>query len=271
MNSKIKYYNQNKLGNDWVVGDIHGHFKELEMALILQGFNVKKDRLFSVGDCIDRGEESIKFLEWMEKGYFYPVRGNHENLFLKWIKAKETKENFSTIQHNYFKNGGSWVEFLSDNELNRIKEKILSLPYMNVVSLITENQNDLEIEQNWRMPDQEIKICLCHAEPPMDITDINQIFEKLFENNQDFIEHITWKTPRLFEQIKYNKRNKIYKMLNPKEPKENWPYINGVYKFVMGHHPIQQIQNHGQFLYIDTRGWKPQKNGYFTLIKLKDL
>jgi len=40
---------------DFAVGDIHGAFDALQRAMEAIGFDARKDRLFSVGDLVDRG------------------------------------------------------------------------------------------------------------------------------------------------------------------------------------------------------------------------
>ena len=69
-----RHYTINTKGTDYVVGDIHGHFTLLQNTLKELGFSEEKDRLFSVGDLVDRGEESHLALEWLDKPWFYPVR-----------------------------------------------------------------------------------------------------------------------------------------------------------------------------------------------------
>ena len=70
-----------KGGRDFVIGDLHGHFPTLEHALGKLGFDAQADRLFSVGDLIDRGPESERALEWLEGGRITAaVRGNHEQM-----------------------------------------------------------------------------------------------------------------------------------------------------------------------------------------------
>ena len=49
---------QNTVGRDIAVGDIHGCFTELQRGLDTIGFDPCTDRLFSVGDLVDRGPES---------------------------------------------------------------------------------------------------------------------------------------------------------------------------------------------------------------------
>ena len=91
----------NSVGNDYAVGDIHGCFTLLEQELHKLGFNDKTDRLFSVGDLVDRGPESIKALEWLSKPWFHAIRGNHEQM------AIEMLEGYGDT-NTYIHNGGRW-------------------------------------------------------------------------------------------------------------------------------------------------------------------
>ena len=51
---------RNAKGKDFIVGDIHGHYDLLMEGLERISFCKQNDRLFSVGDLIDRGPESLK-------------------------------------------------------------------------------------------------------------------------------------------------------------------------------------------------------------------
>ena len=48
----------NKAGRDFVLGDLHGTTDLLRALREHVAFDPKKDRLFSVGNLIDRGEDS---------------------------------------------------------------------------------------------------------------------------------------------------------------------------------------------------------------------
>ncbi|BFT31162.1 metallophosphoesterase [Alteromonas sp. D210916BOD_24] len=78
---KLKYnkvFKKNKLGSDYVVGDIHGQYKQLMHQLKEINFNFKTDRLFATGDLIDRGPDSEKCLMLLKEPWFFSVIGNHE-------------------------------------------------------------------------------------------------------------------------------------------------------------------------------------------------
>jgi serine/threonine protein phosphatase 1 len=73
----------NNRGRDFVVGDIHGCFALLQIAVERVGFDPSGDRLFAVGDLIDRGPDSAGALEFLRQPWAYAVRGNHEAMLLE--------------------------------------------------------------------------------------------------------------------------------------------------------------------------------------------
>ena len=50
---------------NYAVGDIQGCFKELLGLLNLINFNPKKDKLWLVGDLVNRGPNSLEVLEFI--------------------------------------------------------------------------------------------------------------------------------------------------------------------------------------------------------------
>ncbi|MCY1391731.1 Serine/threonine-protein phosphatase 2 [compost metagenome] len=83
--SRLLHLRANSAGRDFAVGDIHGHFTRLHNALDAYGFDASCDRLFSVGDLVDRGPESEQALAWLEKPWFFAVQGNHEALAIAHV------------------------------------------------------------------------------------------------------------------------------------------------------------------------------------------
>ena len=77
-------------GRDWVVGDVHGCFRTLRSGLLAIDFDHGRDRLFSVGDLIDRGRNSIEALDWLEDDRFEAVvMGNHEAEMVRMLQTGE--------------------------------------------------------------------------------------------------------------------------------------------------------------------------------------
>lgn len=77
----------NTQGRDLAVGDIHGHFGRLVMCLEQAGFDPAVDRLFSVGDLVDRGPYSEAALQWLDRPWFHAVQGNHEALAITYLRG----------------------------------------------------------------------------------------------------------------------------------------------------------------------------------------
>jgi serine/threonine protein phosphatase 1 len=99
--SFVKHFERNTVGRDFAVGDIHGMFKLLQTELENIGFDPERDRLFSVGDLVDRGPDSDLALEWVDKPWFHAVRGNHEDMAIRYPSGNMDAANYAA-------NGGSW-------------------------------------------------------------------------------------------------------------------------------------------------------------------
>ena len=81
----------NKCGRDFVVGDVHGCFRTLEALLEEVSFQTGRDRLFSVGDLIDRGPHSTDAIEWLVDGRIHAATmGNHENALIGFLMGRST-------------------------------------------------------------------------------------------------------------------------------------------------------------------------------------
>lgn len=115
----IKRFEKNTAGRDFAVGDIHGHFTRLQAALDAAGFDPAIDRLFSVGDLVDRGPECRQVLEWLDKPWFHPVRGNHDDYVCR----------FDTCDvENWVYNGGAWFAGLAWDEQRELATQFRELP-----------------------------------------------------------------------------------------------------------------------------------------------
>lgn len=97
----VQHFEINKVGRDFAVGDIHGCYSKLEAALQRIGFDQTRDRLFSVGDLVDRGPENAAVLDWLARPWFHAVMGNHDDMALRWP--------LGNMQGDiYRRNGGGW-------------------------------------------------------------------------------------------------------------------------------------------------------------------
>jgi len=68
----------------WAIGDVHGCFRTLTALIGRMEFDVRRDRLWMVGDLVNRGPSSLETLRWAraldaEMGHrFQVVLGNHD-------------------------------------------------------------------------------------------------------------------------------------------------------------------------------------------------
>ena len=138
----IRTLPSNDQGRDYVVGDLHGCRQLLDQLLEFVDFSPENDRLFSVGDLIDRGSDSLGCLALLEKPWFYAVRGNHEEMLLDF--AWKYIQNCSSLDrsggHPLFLNGGTWIDadsnFAEDRPeapLSALLPKVQQLPMLIVV------------------------------------------------------------------------------------------------------------------------------------------
>lgn len=111
-------------GRVFFTTDLHGHYDLFHEKLREVGFDSTRDILFSGGDWCDRGPDSQFVLDYLNEGCIHSIQANHEDLF---ISAKE--ENWQGQYTNCLvANGGSWVAFLEDSQLEDIYQIFKNLP-----------------------------------------------------------------------------------------------------------------------------------------------
>lgn len=118
----FKSYPANANGTDFVVGDLHGHRKQLLDELERLGFDPTRDRLFCTGDLIDRGPDSFTTLGLILEPWFYWVRGNHEDelsVFLEYQYGASGGEAAAR------ETGQDWVYRLSEESLAYLRAVLL--------------------------------------------------------------------------------------------------------------------------------------------------
>lgn len=130
---KIKQFPVNPYvnGRDFVVGDIHGCFDLLMSGLSAVDFNKTTDRLFSVGDMVDRGPKNMECLNLLYEPWFFAVQGNHEDLMI----AALHKDGDRRMGDWWGPNGGNWNQpedwYILEDLVNMAKE----LPLLITVEL----------------------------------------------------------------------------------------------------------------------------------------
>lgn len=120
--SRYRRIAANTQGRDLAVGDIHGHFRRLQACLDSVGFDPAVDRLFSVGDLVDRGPHSPEALHWLAQPWFHAVQGNHESLAISHLCGGRVDLAM------YRAAGGSWFLDLPADQQEPFVEAFLNMP-----------------------------------------------------------------------------------------------------------------------------------------------
>lgn len=86
----------------YAIGDIQGCYQSLQKLLNKIGFNLNHDRLWILGDIINRGPESLKTLQFLYelRQHIQCVLGNHDLHFLAveaGVREATRKDTFSEI------------------------------------------------------------------------------------------------------------------------------------------------------------------------------
>jgi serine/threonine protein phosphatase 1 len=227
MEALIKRFYRNTLGRDLIVGDIHGCFTKLEAVLTKIAFQPAIDRLFSVGDLVDRGPESKDALIWLEKPWFHVVQGNHEDMAIRF-GMRDCQMDVA----NYAANGGAW------NIGNTFEERAEFSKAFSVLPLA------IEIETEYGL------VGIVHAGCPFvswgELTTI-------LDNPNNYLKKDIGK---LADALTWS-RERIQAMDDS--------IVEGVRVVVVGHTPMQSVTSLGNTIFIDTGGWHPRGAGFTVL------
>ncbi len=98
--------NHPEQGHHWIIGDLHGCFDTFQALLEEISFDPCRDRLWLVGDLVNRGPKSLDILRWARKadreleGRFAAVLGNHDLYLLRrhhGLVAPRSKDTFAEL------------------------------------------------------------------------------------------------------------------------------------------------------------------------------
>lgn len=221
--TRVRRFSRNTQGRDLIVGDIHGHFSRLLAHLATIGFDPDEgDRLFSVGDLVDRGPESESVLQWLAQPWFFPVQGNHEDMAIRW-------PNGHMDPGNYMQNGGAWNVTKTRDESLQYADAMATLP----IAIELETEAGL--------------VGIVHADCPcnswQEFTDQLEAPDIGRSRLKDIITRAQWDRDRL----------QVAGMFGP---------VEGVRAVVVGHTPLRQPTWSDNVLHIDTAGWHPSGDGF---------
>jgi serine/threonine protein phosphatase 1 len=162
----------NKKGQDYFVGDIHGEYDLFFRTLKSVGFSEQNgDRVFSVGDIINRGPDTVKCIGLLKEPWFFSVVGNHEDMLMNIINNPSSSQTLDILR----KVGGDWIDEFIDNDPKQFNLLISTL-YANMFlafTVLTEQGQigvihantplDWSLIQNKKLSDKQERDCLWQA------------------------------------------------------------------------------------------------------------
>lgn len=234
----VERFPPNAQGRDFIVGDVHGMFSMLDDLLAAVAFDKERDRLFSLGDLIDRGPASHRAYEFLQQPWFFAVRGNHEQLAIDHYRSGSQDGDLSRAALNHVMNGGGWFLDLNRRDQARFVEAFDKLP------LAAQVETPLG------------RLGLVHADVPEAIA--WQAFVDALEDPQD-PSHNTCCTTALWS------RERLMKLLKRGEIAAD---IEGIDAVFFGHTPIDDVMVAGNAVYMDTGAFRqcnPQDRGKLSL------
>ena len=143
MNPRVIAHPANLQGRDFIVGDLHGHPDVLRRLMDHVGFDYDTDRLFSVGDLVDRGPNCAGALDLLDAPWFYPVLGNHDAMLLATLNLGHVREmrreeaQRTAAYADLFARNGGWDWFrpyrMDEEPCERWRSALSQVPLVRIV------------------------------------------------------------------------------------------------------------------------------------------
>lgn len=194
---RVLHLPENLLGNDYVLGDIHGAFSLVWAAMKAVNFNPEVDRLLMVGDYIDRGPESSRALRFLKLPYVFGVAGNHDRALVEaWKDGHLDRDVIDALARmNY--NGMRWMATASIEFLEELAATMDEIPFaMDVQTkrgLIGLVHADVPAGMDWQTFVEKIDAgdpYTTRMALGMDLTDLHESRQRIANNCQDGVKGV---------------------------------------------------------------------------------
>lgn len=233
--STVQRFKKNTTGRDFVVGDLHGCFSQLRKELAMRQYDPARDRLFAVGDLVDRGFESPAVLDVVREYRIHSVRGNHEDAIVRWHRYGS---NAAALRGN----GAEWLLDMAKDDagpVHDIVDYMAALPFA------------IEIETDHGL------VGIVHADVPL--PSWPQTIRALDQEHRDGpLRHKT-----LWDRSRWKARRsgalasmrRVATQLFPRVAsawREPDDYIDGISAVIVGHTPTREPKVRGNVINVDT-------------------
>ena len=264
----------NKTGRDFIMGDLHGCIDLLRAELARVQFNTALDRLFSVGDLIDRGPDSMACLRLLCEPWFYAVRGNHELMLLDYFQNAGQPYAPQDMVKVFLNNGGRWVKRLNAAQRKELQVQLLprvaTLPYVITVGEGASRFNIAHAELLTGSLEQDHWLFRMAGWPEDTASQQILIDDQLTETTlASMTEPIAWGR-RL---VKKMDPAKARKMTTPAGPllKSAQAMRAGLSLTYVGHTPQKSMVLHQSHLYIDRGAYKREADTRLLVLNHQDV
>lgn len=255
----------NNTGRDFIVADLHGCLDLLREQMSRVGFDPAKDRLFSVGDLVDRGPDSMGCLRLLREPWFHAVVGNHEDMLLCYLGKRDSTYHSAP---DFVRNGGRWVHSLGDAERTELNgdllPRVLALPYVITVGEGADTFHVAHAELMTGDPEENYGFAL--SESPEEYSG-NQILTDAMLSEEPLsgmVNALTWGR-RLIGKVKAKESREIEtpagKLLVSQQPMH--PGLSLTY---VGHTVLKRMVLHESHLFMDRGAFKRKPDARLLLL-----
>lgn len=223
------------------VGDIHGHYSDFMRALERKQFDPSNDIVYSTGDLIDRGSESISCLKLLLESWFKGTLGNHDLFLLAYLLTGENPDSYiAQIWHSQ-RSGGSWYPNLPEKDKDVVRELAKTLILQPVAREVSVTSSMFE----------RTRFGVVHAEVPND----NWDFVTMNDKRQNHIDIIT------------ESREKIKQFTQ--QPHKRISSVRNIDYVICGHSIVKRPTAIRNQIYLDTGSYRP--DGRITIASSDEL
>jgi serine/threonine protein phosphatase 1 len=242
MSPLFKRFELNTQGRDFAVGDIHGCYVALDRLLKRVDFDQKKDRLFGVGDLMDRGPTSERFADYLDAPWFKAIRGNHDQMMLD-------AERDEGALANWHHNGGSWSLAFTASELTLWRDRIDLLPV--AIEIMT----------------RAGKVGIVHADPVVPTWRELKASLSVMDQRRDSDRFFSWQGGPQFEKLMWSRElaSTLVQAFQKGIDIARFPDLDAL---IIGHTPLRAPLHIANFWMIDTGAGYPKERSRLTLLDL---